>query len=222
MRISFAWRREYGQVSTDKSPWAWYSRLLKTDPRASDEEFRRYRKWRAATTELLLSQSQSSDNCIIIPKEVLVELSDNAQRPLRPWSTSNNEIRRTDALRSIIYLSIELDAYMNEQWAFFGAYTPASHDSGQQRFGFTFDSHEMATADHSHQLHDGDLVNVVVAPALIRLGDSIGDDYSKTRVVLVKSRVLGFLSSSNSQKMNGTKSRGRVWESLTRAGFVDH
>lgn len=145
----------------------------------TDNGLREYHTWRAKTTTLLLPKikSRSVEDRI---GGLWRKLSDT----LRQFVTepdSKFDIR----LREILVQAVNLDQCMNTQKAVF---TPRSCFQKDMRFGFPFDRQSMESIDTDGDAYDHMDVELVVAPALLKAGNSKGEDYG-TESVLVHSQV---------------------------------
>lgn len=187
---------------------------FRTDPNVSDEERRKFLKWKANTAKMIISRNQrdyqnreeaTNQSMLTVTSRYHVYgdqmrihfRRDNLQcyidavlQVTRPWLTSNDERKCREDLFFILRWAIEFDAYMHEQWAHFFTATKPTHEATKKRYEFPFDGNFMACASRDYQMQRYDMISLVVSPALIRSGTSNGDDYGLEEVVLSKSRVL--------------------------------
>jgi len=183
-----------------------------TDLQVSDEERRKFLKWKANTANMIISRNQrdhqnpgaatneitsryqvhSDKMRIHFRRDELQWYIDVLLHVTRAWLTSDDEPKCREDMIFIIRLAIEFDAYMHEQWAHFFTVANPTHVMTKKRHEFPFEGNFMVCASPDHQMQRPDQVGLVVSPALVRSGTLNGDNYSSEQVVLAKSRVLPY------------------------------
>ncbi len=148
---------------------------------------REFCKWKASTAKLLISRLEDPSDKRRIPADpdCVDAMTQRILSVLKPLMTSRDESRCESQLTSILLSVIELDAYIHDRWS--GVYPHAGDPTA--RHGFKYDSRFMEAVDKTVPLEDGDLVGLVVSPALMRLGNETGDGFKNEPVNLIKSRV---------------------------------
>jgi hypothetical protein len=164
-------------------------------------EMRKYMKWKASTTQLLLRKiNPDSDRETVVYDELITGLADKILRWLQPWRTSKNEVSCRKNLCQILLIAVKLDgkisqqlAHLFPQYTWSGSRTNVFHD-------FAYDSRIMRIMTVSEGEPSPDQharVQMVVSPALVRHGSIDGRNFGNfMNPVVVVPAVVDLHSSS--------------------------
>jgi hypothetical protein len=156
-----------------------------------EKEIRDYHKWRAITTQLLLSKRPKR----ILPHEI-AELVDDVVKYLRRHFTNptpENEANFKNRLADIFTEAIHLDGEMNQQRAFLFCEMWVNDYDAKEPWGFPFDSSMMQAIEDpgkgSNSFAVKATVELLISPALFKAGNAYGENYH-VRSPLVKAKVV--------------------------------
>jgi hypothetical protein len=156
----------------------------------SDSFLRKYLKWRATTTAMVLAKiNNDSDKASVIRRELLDELTGYALKYLQPLQCSTDDASCHRGLEEIILSAIQLDAKMNQQWAIVLPHYTWDEESIRRPYGFSFDHTIMEAINGENADLRQAKVQLVLAPALIRVGTMDGERYNSETKALVKAWV---------------------------------
>jgi hypothetical protein len=135
---------------------------------------------------------------------------------LGEWMSRNERMsRHEEACRRdvamILQAAIDFDSHIHEEWS--RIFATAKPFGSEDRYGFKFDDRSMIPG-YTRALVNGELVGIVVSPALIRSGTPDGDHYNEVQEVLVSSRVLPQGFWAKTQKTNNSQSGGGVMRGM--------
>jgi hypothetical protein len=145
-----------------------------------------YCAWRAQTTMLIAGHVDRTE---IDPK--VDDILDRLRHDLEPFITAQRQSMWSE-LREIIVAAVALDKELRKMKTVF-AFTKYSGDSGQG-WGFPFDAASMEQAVGFDAARPGSLVELVVAPFLVKIGNADGTGYeiqqplSKSVVITTEAR----------------------------------
>jgi hypothetical protein len=153
----------------------------------NEEQAEEYHKWRAMTVNLLVPQVDGKWRPTFDATPVLKRISRfcaRLRRRLRPWSTQSLRTGK-EQLHTIVSAAVALDLKMKSQRADY-RFVTFTGGKADQLYGYGFYDSEMEDIDESD--HKGTRVELSLAPALERCGNSNGHIFEQS-FILVKADV---------------------------------
>jgi hypothetical protein len=151
----------------------------------TDEDIRKYMKWKAATSQLILQEINADpETDTAVYAELIEQLVNYIIGHLQPLNLSSDIASCLENLRDILYFAIKLDGTINQQWAILLPRYQKKSREDTSLHSFLFDPTMMEDAEGKRTTGGEYKVQMVITPALIMYGTKDGEQYNDSKVLV--------------------------------------